>query len=239
MFFSLGWESRIGIVRLLIVEDDPKMADLVRRGLEESGHSARVAHDGLSGVNLAQSMAADAIVLDVMLPGLDGFEVTRRLRREGCAIPILMLTGRDAVSDVVKGLNLGADDYLTKPFSLKILIARLEALVRRTSTVPSKRLQVADLIVDLEEHEAWRGRKKMTLTRTEFAILACLMRRAGHVVTREALIEAVWNESDRQIENNTLDVFMKLLRAKVDAAPSKRVIQTVRGVGYTVRETES
>jgi DNA-binding response OmpR family regulator len=225
-------------VRILIIEDDRKMAELVRRALEESGHSARVAHDGVAGVELARAGTHDAIVLDIMLPGLDGFDVTRRLRREGCATPILMLTGRDAVADVVKGLNVGADDYLTKPFSLKILIARLEALVRRASAVPSNRLQIADLIVDLEEHEAWRGRTKITLTRTEFDILAYLMRRAGHVVTRESLIEGVWGESDRQIENNTLDVFMKLLRGKADSAPYKRVIQTIRGVGYTIREEE-
>jgi DNA-binding response OmpR family regulator len=173
-----------------------------------------------------------------MLPGIDGFEVTRRLRHEGCAVPILMLTGRDAVSDVVKGLNLGADDYLTKPFSLKVLIARLEALVRRASAVASDRLQIADLILDLQEHEVLRGQKNIILTRTEFDILAFLMRRAGHVVTREALIDGVWGETDRQIENNTLDVFIKLLRTKVDFVPSKRLIQTVRGVGYTVRETE-
>lgn len=223
-------------MRLLIVEDDTKMAELIRRGLEESGHTGRVAHDGVTGLHLARSLAPDAIVLDVMLPGLDGFDITRRLRRESCAVPILMLTGRDAVSDVVKGLNLGADDYLTKPFSLKVLIARLEALVRRASVVPSNRLQIADLILDVEEHDVWRGRTKITLTKTEFDILAFLMRRAGHVVTRETLIEGVWGESDRQIENNTLDVFMKLLRSKVDSAPYKRVIQTIRGVGYAIRE---
>jgi DNA-binding response OmpR family regulator len=210
------------------------MADLIRRGLEESGHSGRVAPDGVTGLSLARAIAPDAIVLDVMLPGLDGFDVARRLRREGSAVPILMLTGRDSVSDVVKGLNLGADDYLTKPFSLKVLIARLEALVRRASAVPSNRLQFADLILDLEEHEVWRGRTKITLSRTEFDILAFLMRRAGHVVTRKTLIEGVWGES--QIESNTLDVFMKLLRSKVDAASSRRLIQTVRGVGYTLRE---
>jgi len=223
-------------VRLLIVEDDTKMAELIRRGLEENGHSGRVAHDGVTGLSLARSIAPNAIILDVMLPGLDGFDVTKRLRREGCSVPILMLTGRDAVSDIVKGLNLGADDYLTKPFSLKILIARLEALVRRASAIPSNRLQIADLIVDLGEHEVWRGSTKITLTRTEFDILAFLMRRAGHVVTRDALIEGVWGETDRQIENNTLDVFMKLLRNKVDSSPHKRVIETIRGVGYTVRE---
>jgi two-component system response regulator MprA len=227
------------LVRLLIVEDDQKMADLIRRGLEENGHSGRVALDGPTGLSLGRSIAPDAIILDVMLPGFDGFEVTRRLRREGCAVPILMLTGRDAVSDVVKGLNLGADDYLTKPFSFKVLLARLEALVRRASSAPSNRLQVADLIVDLEEHEVYRGRTRITLTKTEFDILTILMRRPGHVVTREALIEAVWGKADREIENNTLDVFIGLLRAKVDSRPSKRLIRTVRGVGYTVREAES
>jgi DNA-binding response OmpR family regulator len=225
-------------VRILVIEDDRKMADLIRRGLEESGHSGRVAHDGLTGLGLARSGSQDALVLDIMLPGLDGFDVTRRLRREGCAIPILMLTGRDAVADVVKGLNLGADDYLTKPFSLKILIARLEALVRRASTVPSNRLQVADLILDLDQHEVRRGRTRIIVTKTEYDILAFLMRRAGHVVTREALIDSIWGESDRQIESNTLDVFIKLLRSKVDSAPSKRVIQTIRGVGYTMREEQ-
>lgn len=225
-------------MRILVIEDDRKMADLIRRGLEESGHSGRSAHEGAAGLDLVRSWAPDAVVLDVMLPGLDGFDITKRLRREGSAVPILMLTGRDAVADVVKGLNLGADDYLTKPFSLKILIARLEALVRRASIIPSSRLQIADLIVDLEEHEVWRGRTKITLTRTEFDILAFLMRRVGHVVTREALIEAVWNESDRRITNNTLDVFIKLLRSKMDSVPSRRLIQTVRGVGYTVREPE-
>jgi len=214
------------------------MADLIRRGLEENGHSGLVAHDGVAGFERVRLVAPDALVLDVMLPGLDGFDVTRRLRREGCAVPILMLTGRDAVADVVKGLNLGADDYLTKPFSLKVLIARLEALVRRASAAPSSRLHIADLILDLEEHEVWRRGARVALTKTEFDILALLMRRAGHVVTRDALIEAIWGRSDRQIENNTLDVFIKLLRSKVDAPPAKRLIHTIRGLGYSVRVAE-
>jgi two-component system response regulator MprA len=212
-------------MRIPIVEDDRKMASLIRRALEESGHSVRVVYNGLSGLEVARTRAPDAVVLDIMLPGIDGFDFTRRLRREGVAVPILMLTGRDAVSDIVKGLNAGADDYLTKPFSLKILIARLDALLRRASATPMNRLHIASSI-------------KINLTRTEFDILALLMRRTGRVVTRSALIEAVWGESARQIENNTLDAFMRLLRKKLEITPSKRLIHTVRGIGYTIREPE-
>jgi two-component system response regulator MprA len=225
-------------MRIPIVEDDRKMASLIRRALEESGHSVRVVYNGLSGLEVARTRAPDAVVLDIMLPGIDGFDFTRRLRREGVAVPILMLTGRDAVSDIVKGLNAGADDYLTKPFSLKILIARLDALLRRASATPMNRLHIADLVLDFESHEVRRSSIKINLTRTEFDILALLMRRTGRVVTRSALIEAVWGESDRQIENNTLDAFMRLLRKKLEITPSKRLIHTVRGIGYTIREPE-
>jgi two-component system response regulator MprA len=213
------------------------MADLIRQGLEESGHAARVVHDGPAGLAAAHS-GADAIVLDIMLPGLDGFEFTKSLRREGKMIPILMVTGRDAVADVVKGLNLGADDYLTKPFSLKILIARLEALARRASALPANRLQLSDLVLDFETHEVWRGGTRIVLTKTEFDILSLLMRRAGRVVTRETLIDAVWG-IDRTIENNTLDAFMRLLRSKLEIIPGRRLVQTIRGIGYSIREDDS
>lgn len=222
-------------MRVLVVEDDRKMADLIRRALQESGHAARVVHDGLAGLDVVQSEPPDTVVLDVMLPGIDGFEFTRRLRKAGNPVPILMLTGRDAVADVVKGLNVGADDYLTKPFSLSILIARLEALARRALAIAPKRLQISDLILDLEAHEVWRGGSRIPLTKTEFDILCLLMRRAGRAVTREALIEAVWG-ADRRIESNTLDAFMRLLRSKLETAPSRRLIQTIRGVGYSIRE---
>jgi len=222
-------------VQVLIVEDDRKMADLVRRGLEEAGHSARIAHDGLSGLDAAVSNAPETIVLDVMLPGIDGFEFTRRLRKGGSPVPILMLTGRDSVADVVRGLNLGADDYVTKPFSLKILIARLEALARRSIGNSPERLQVADLILYLETHEVWRNGVKIPLTRTEFDILALLMSRANRVVTRDALIDKVWG-MDRSIESNTLDAFIRLLRGKLDADPSRKLIHTIRAVGYSVRQ---
>ena len=222
---------------MLIIEDDRKMADLIRQGIEESGHQARVRYDGVAGLDAVDESAADVIVLDVMLPGVDGFEFTKRLRREDNLTPILMLTGRDAVADVVKGLNCGADDYLTKPFSLKILIARLEALARRAAAQPLRRFQIADLILDLEAREVRRAGTPVPLTKTEFDILTLLMQRAGRVVTRETLIDAIWG-IDRNIESNTLDAFIRLLRGKVESAGSTKLIQTVRGVGYTIRESD-
>ena len=222
-------------MRILIVEDDRKMADLIRQGLEENGHEAQIRYDGPGGLAAALGSAPDAVVLDLMLPGMDGFELTRRLRQNNNPVPILMLTGRDSVADVVKGLNAGADDYLTKPFSFKILIARLEALTRRATGTTSSRLQVADLVLDLEAHEVWRAGSPITLTKTEFDILTLLMRRAGRVVTREALIDEVWG-IDRTIESNTLDAFIRLLRAKLEAPPAGRLVRTVRGVGYSIRQ---
>jgi DNA-binding response OmpR family regulator len=224
-------------MRVLIVEDDRKMAALLQKGLEEEGHGAAVAYDGLRGLETARQHSFDVLVLDVMLPGIDGFEVTRRLRAAKSAVPILMLTARDANADVVRGLDAGADDYLTKPFSFEILLARVRALGRRTSGPPHQRLQFCDLAMDLEAHEVRRGGTLAALTRTEFAILECLLRRAGRVVPREGLIEAVWGY-DRDVESNTLDVFMRLLRAKVDPPGRPRLIQTVRGVGYAIREGE-
>jgi DNA-binding response OmpR family regulator len=222
-------------MRILVVEDDRDVADFVRRGLEEEGNSVQVAHDG--GVALQQALAHpfDIIVLDVMLPFLDGFEVTRRLRSHRNRTPVLLLTARDAPEDVVRGLDAGADDYLAKPFSFDVLLARIRARTRRPDADRGKRLQVADLVLDLESHEVWRDGAPIALTRTEFAILECLMTAAGRVVTRQMLIESVWGP-DRDIENNTLDVFMRFLRTKVDRSDHPRLIQTLRGIGYSVRE---
>ncbi|MEJ7608151.1 MAG: response regulator transcription factor [Bryobacteraceae bacterium] len=172
-----------------------------------------------------------------MLPVLDGFEVARRLRSTRPQVPILMLTGRDGNADVIRGLDAGADDYLTKPFSFEVLLARLRALTRRSAEGPPVRLQVSDLVMDLSTHEVHRGRVAVGLTRTEYSILECLMRRAGRVVPRNDLIGDVWSV-DREIENNTLDVFIRLLRAKIEAGGAKRLIHTVRGVGYTLRVEE-
>src|SRR5579884_3955421 len=201
-------------MRVLLVEDDREVADYVRRGLEEEGYAPTVCFDGASAVRLAQSSSFDAIVLDVMLPSLDGFEVTHRLRAGHVTSPILLLTARDAVQDVVRGLDAGADDYLTKPFSFDVLLARLRARTRARHSGPGTSLRYADLLVDFESREAWRAEVRLHLTRTEFAILECLVRAAPRVVPRHRLIESVWG-TDREVGNNNLDVFMRFLRLKV------------------------
>ena len=224
-------------MRVLLVEDDREVADYVRRGLEEEGYSPTVCFDGVAALRLAQSSSFDAIVLDVMLPFLDGFEVTHRLRAEHVTSPILLLTARDAVQDIVRGLDAGADDYLTKPFSFDVLLARLRARTRANHAGPKTTLRYADLLVDFESHEVRRANALVNLTRTEFAILECLIRAAPRVVPRHRLIESVWG-SDRDVGNNNLDVFMRFLRLKIDVGGRLRLIQTIRGVGYSLREEE-
>lgn len=214
------------------------MAELLRRGLSKEGHSVDVAGDGLKGLEKGQSLQFDAIVLDIMLPGLDGLSVARRLRSGGVRSPILMLTARDSAPDIVRGLDVGADDYLTKPFSFEVLSARLRVIARRISGESSSLLQVADLTLDTRTHEVQRGVRPILLTRTEFVLLEHLMRRAGRVVSRDDLIEAVWG-IDRNVGSNTLDVFIFQLRCKLETGGSGRLIQTVRGFGYTARESEA
>jgi DNA-binding response OmpR family regulator len=221
-------------VRVLLVEDDREVADYVGRCLEEEGNRVTVCLDGMEGLRAAQNSAFDIVVLDVMLPFLDGFEVTRRLRAEKIATPIILLTARDAAQDIVRGLDAGADDYLTKPFSFDVLLARLRARTRVYSGETTK-LSYADLTIDLESHEAWRSKTQLRLTRTEFAIVESLMRSAGRVVTRRRLIETVWGE-DREIGDNNLDVFIRFLRVKIDGTGQRRLIHTVRGLGYCLRE---
>ena len=219
-----------------MVEDDREVAGYVRRGLEEENHSVTVCFDGASGLRAAQSSAFDIIVLDIMLPYMDGFEVTRRLRMESVRTPILLLTARDAAEDVVRGLDAGADDYLTKPFSFDVLLARLRARTRSEEDGRQARLRFADLTMDLGTREVRRGGTLLSLTRTEFALLECLMRAAGRVVTRDRLVDSVW--ADREISSNNLDVFIRFLRTKVDPPGSRRLIHTERGVGYSLREVE-
>lgn len=221
-------------MRVLIVEDDRRMSELLQKGLEEENHVVSVAHNGVDGLEMTESYQFDVLVLDWMLPRMDGLELARRVRKGGRSTPILMLTARDAVPDIVKGLDAGADDYLTKPFSFTEFLARLRALARRPATAQSNRLEVADLTLDLRTHEVFRGKQEIHLTQTEYRLLEFLMRRAGGVASRRAIIEAVWG-LDAEVEENTLDAFVRLLRTKVDSGQKQKLIHTVRGFGYCAR----
>jgi DNA-binding response OmpR family regulator len=221
-------------MRVLIVEDEKDMAEVLKEGLEEEDCFVSLAFDGFSGLEVARSCEFDVIVLDVMLPKLDGFEVARRLRNKGNRTPILMLTARDTVPDVVNGLDLGADDYLTKPFSFAVLLARLRAVSRRHYAQPTSLLRVADLVLNRATREVFRAKREINLTATEFRLLEFLMRRPGVVVSRNAIVEAVWGFDD-EVNDNTVDAFIRLVRRKVDDPHEEKLIKTVRGVGYGLR----
>jgi DNA-binding response OmpR family regulator len=225
-------------MQLLLVEDDRKLALQLQKGLEEQGHAITVAFDGREGLTIAQTTPFDLFVLDVMLPGLHGFSLVRQLRQEGIATPILLLTARDTAEDVVAGLDAGADDYLTKPFSFQVLLARLRALARRKQVEPSTDLSLGDLVLDPATHEVKRAGAPIALTPKEFALLELLLRNSGRVLTRSRLIEAIWGYN-REVENNTVDVLIRQLRAKVEPAGTPKLIQTIRGIGYALREEEA
>ena len=219
---------------MLVVEDDVKMASLIRRGLVEEGLATDVASTGDDAVWMATATEYDAIVLDVMLPGSDGFEVCRRLRRAGTWSPVLMLTARDAVDDRVSGLDAGADDYLTKPFSFAELLARLRALARRPPRERPAILENGDLSLDPATRRAWRGDVEIALSSKEFALLETFMRRPGEVLSRFHLLEHCW---DYAYENrsNVVDVYVRYLREKIDRPFGCDSIETVRGAGYRLR----
>ena len=222
-------------MQILIVEDEKKMAAVLKKGLEAENHRVTLAYDGRTGLDLAATSEFDVVVLDLMLPVIDGFEVARQLRNEGKQTPILMLTARDAVPDIVKGLDLGADDYLTKPFSFEVFLARLRSVARRGSAPRPTVLQIDDLVLNPASHQVTRGEREVHLSPTEFRLLELLMRRSGRVVPRDAIVEAVW-DFDHEVEENTLDTFIRLLRSKIDREHDHKLIQTVRGIGYTIRE---
>jgi DNA-binding response OmpR family regulator len=221
-------------LKLLVVEDEARMVQLLRRGLTEEGHTVVCAGDGQEGLELARNYEFDVIILDIMMPKLSGYEMAQRLRSERVATPVLMLTAKDSVPDVVRGLDAGADDYLTKPFAFEELLARLRAVKRRAPVPQATRLQVGNLTLDPAAREVSRAGTDILLTRTEYNLLERLMYRAGKVVSRRALIEAVWG-FDREIEDNTLDAFVRLLRTKIDMEGQPKLIHTVRGVGYMIR----
>ena len=221
-------------MRILVVEDERRLAELLRQALQEEGHVATVTFDGREGLAMAQSAGFDLLILDVMLPGLSGFEIARRLRAARNQTPILMLTARDAPADIVAGLDLGADDYLTKPFSFDVLLARVRAVGRRGPIPQPVCLQVAGLTINQGAREVHRGSRPIDLTRTEYAILELLIRNVGRVVTRDSMIEGIWG-GNSDIESNTLDSFVRLLRAKIEEPGQPRLIRTVRGIGYSLQ----
>jgi two-component system OmpR family response regulator len=222
-------------MRILIVEDEPKMSRLLARGLGEEGHVVDVAGSGEDALWLAAATPYEAIVLDVMLPGMDGIATCRAMRERGVWAPVLMLTARDAVADRIEGLDSGADDYLPKPFAFGELLARLRALVRRAPAERPTELAVGDLRLDPASHRAWRGQEELQLSAKEFALLDLFMRRAGETLTRGQLLDGAWDIAFER-RSNVVDVYVRYLREKIDRPFGRNSIETVRGVGYRLRE---
>lgn len=222
-------------MHILVVEDEQRLAALLKRVLTEERHTVDVAHDGNMGLDLAVSDTYDLVVLDVMLPGRDGMAVCRQMRHDHVMTPVLMLTARGAVEDRVQGLNIGADDYLTKPFAMEELLARVNALLRRRDRTfeTTPQLQVGDLTLDLVSHEARRGGRIIELTAKEFALLEYLMRHRGQVLTRTQIIDAVWRYDFDNL-SNIVDIYIHYLRDKIDQGFSRALIKTVRGIGYKI-----
>ncbi len=226
-------------MRILVVEDERKVAKFIRQGLEEEGHAVEVAGDGTTALDLLLGGPPyDLIVLDLMLPGTDGLTVLRNLRERSIDTPVLVLTARDALPDRVRGLDLGADDYLTKPFAFEEFLARVRALLRRAAARRDPVLRVADLTLDPATRAVMRGRRRISLTTREHALLEYFMRNAGRVLTRPMIAEHVWG-LDFDPESNIIDVYVGYLRRKIDADGEPRLLQTVRGAGYTLKDPAS
>ena len=222
-------------MRLLVVEDDRSLAEALRRGLTQEGHVVDVVHDGSEGLDLSETGVHDAVILDVMLPGLDGMTVARRLREDGVHLPILMLTARDALPDRISGFNAGADDYLTKPFAFEELLARLRAITRRgAAPIEDERLIVGDLVMDTRAREVMRAGKVIDLPPREYALLEYLMRHPGQALNRTMILDRVWEYGFDSFAN-VVDAAILRLRKAVDEGYDKQLIQTVRGVGYRIK----
>jgi len=224
-------------MRILLVEDERKVASFLYQGLEEEGHAVDLAKDGEAALDLLRGEPYDLVVLDVMLPRRDGFSVLRAARQAGLTAPVLMLTARDAVADKVVGLDLGADDYLTKPFAFEEFLARVRALLRRRDERREPVLRLADLALDPATREVARGRRRVTLTAREYALLEYFLRNPGRVLTRPMLAEHVWG-LDFDSESNVVDVYVGYLRRKIDGPGEPRLLHTVRGAGYALRQDD-
>lgn len=221
-------------MRILVIEDEVRMLELLRKGLYESGYTVMTASDGESGLAAALAHDFSAIVLDIGLPRRDGFSVAQALRERKCATPLLMLTARDGEDDIIRGLDLGADDYMLKPFSFQELVARLQSITRPHREEKVSRIEAGDLVVDAVRHSVTRANASIELTRTEFALLGRLVRSAGGCVSRQALSESVWG-SDATVGPGALDVLVSSVRRKIDAPFQHKLIRTVRGAGYLLK----
>lgn len=223
-------------MRILVVEDEKRLASYIKKGLEENSFAVDLAFDGEEAIYMAGAMVYDLIILDIMLPKRDGVEVLKRLRREGIKMPVLVLTARDSINDKVQALDLGADDYLTKPFSFLELCARARALLRRGKIEPEALLRLDNLEIDLVSHQVTRAGDIISLTSKEFSLLEFFMRNPNKVITRTIISEHVWDYSFDNITSNVIDVLVNRLRNKIDKGFDKRLIHTVKGVGYIIRE---
>jgi DNA-binding response OmpR family regulator len=224
-------------MKVLVVEDEKKIASFIRKGLEAQGFMVEVTHHGDEGYTLATTRPYDVLVLDIMLPGRDGLSILRNLRERRMSVPVILLSARSELNERLEGLNLGADDYLTKPFYIEELIARIQAVARRASGTPQSLLQVEDLTLDLITHEVKRGDRKIELTAREFALLERLMRSPGRVFTRVQISEQVWNY-DFDPGSNLVDVYIQRLRKKIGDTGPVKLIETIRGVGYRMKARE-
>ena len=225
-------------MHILAVEDEPAMAELLQSALSEEGHLVTLATDGWQALQFGQTGRFDLILLDLMLPGVNGFEVVQRLRKARIQTPILVLTARDAPAEIVKALDSGADDYLTKPFSLRVLLARVRAVSRRGNIPQPLCLEAGDLVLNTATRRVTRDHKEITLTPREYSLLELLMRHKGRVLPRTSIVEAIWGY-DSDVEDNTIDAFIRLLRQKIELPNAPKLIRTVRGVGYCLQEQET
>ena len=222
-------------MRILVIEDEKKVADFIKRGLKEEGYAVDVAYDGQEGSFMAATNEYDVLILDVMLPKIDGITLCKKLRQEKISIPILMLTAKDTIRDTVLGLDSGADDYLSKPFDFDELLARIRALLRKKDRCPATKLQRGDLALDTITHKVTRADREIILTAKEYALLEYLMRNAGAVLTRTMISEHVW-DINFDTFTNVIDVYINFLRNKIDRGQKKKLIHTLRGRGYVLKE---
>ncbi len=221
-------------MRILIIEDEKKIADFIKRGLKEEGYAADTAYDGQQGHFLATTQDYDLIILDLMLPGIDGLSLCKKLREDKVFSPIIILTAKDSIKDKVSGLDAGADDYLTKPFAFEELLARMRAILRKKDMQAATRLQTADLVLDLITHKVFRAGKEIILTGKEYALLEYFMRNAGAIITRTMISEHVW-DINFDTTTNVIDVYVNYLRKKIDQGYKRKLLSTIRGRGYMLK----